>query len=591
MDATQRLERLQEEVQSLDRQQKRERLKKQRHFSSTAGAEKVIAFYVKTCRLSQQKEDEYFMHCLGRNEFHLNVSRMQSVADSEEHGDALSTFLKVLRCGETVSTVHSISIIDESDSKRSRDKEVIGSRIAVALCHFLKRANSAKTTKTTKRAQRVRAPPPRCKLERVFLRGLCIESKRHWEMLSDGLSAVGSLRSLSLQNVPLRDCGAAILCGALRRSELNVLSLPRCGLTAASAQSIVRLMAAHWNNRQSMSWQRALRVKERESASKWNEGGFDPKAMGLTAVDLSQNALRDDGLRVIAEALREDAGILWLDLRANGMTNCALSDVMKMLKRNTKLLHFDLTQNSGIRPETASEILAILEMRRSLNAAAIDSALTPKTRHFNAKRTTTRIPTRTASAGPSRRSSRRKSLKSTPSTAAKAKRKRRASTTAKVPPSKKRKALRTKTLSAASSRAKRATNRRAAARGAAAVRVRAVGPRPPSAARSGGGVNANKMLRDILSEYKSTKMQCHKLTKQKETISQIVESLEATLNRFNQYIDTMQRRKVQIEASPQTLSAGDQTQLQRHDAVGDTETAHNVIEHRLRQIWDSRLSQ
>ena len=353
-------------------------------------------------------------------------------------------------------------------------------------------------------------------------------------------------------------------------------------VTVDCGQSIVRLITAHWNNRQSMSWERKLRViNDGQSASKWNEGSFDPKRMGLTAVDLSQNALRDKGLKVIAEALLEDAGILWMDLRANGMTNCALIDVMKMLKRNTKLLHFDLTQNSGIPQETASEILSILGLRRTQNGS-IDTALMPETRDFNAKRTMPRI-SRTATARPSRRIS----VKSTPTTM---KRKKQRATTSKVPPSRKplprkRKVIRKRVVSAPSSRPKRSTKQRA---------VRAVRPRSRSSAipkrRASDGINANEILEDILSEYKSTKLQCDKLTKQKKTISQIIDSLESTFNRFNDYIETMERHKVQMEASQaQPIPTPEAAAHGQPDI--DTEVAHNVIEHRLRQIWDSRLNQ
>ena len=612
MDAEKRLEKLHVELQELDRKQNEERRKRERTKSSKLSIEKLIAFYQKTCRLSQQKEDEYFMHCLRGNKFEVNVSRMQSVSERDDDDDLLSCYLKVLKHKESASLFHSVSIIDDSESNKSksRNKQLIGSRLAVALCKFLKSFKSHSAPKrrgTSKGTATATSSTSHCKLESIEIRGIQIESKRHWQILSDSISKLSSLRTLSLHNMPLHDENAVVLCRALRRSELNRLSLSQCGLTADCAQSISRLIAAHSNHRSSMEWQRKLR------GNKMSKNGFSAFRTGLSALDLSQNKLSNDGLRVLTNALIQDddeAGILWIDLRANGITKCAVIDVIKMLKRNSKILHFDLTQNSGIPPNIALEICTILALRRTQNgpAVVVDDKFMGKTRDFNAKQTTTprfsykssRINTVRPSNRNSMRNSHRNSIKSTPKmTKIKKERTSKAVPTTKI----NKKTANKKSVKSTTSKRVR-TNRTSSSKQFKRRRTGNIGnesTKRMEAKRTRNGINgfnANEILKDILSEYKSTKMECHKLTKQKETISQIIDSLEVTFHRFSDFIDSIESHKARTAPTPNRLDQETQHQELQRVATTDlnlhsieAQRAHNVIEQRLRQIWDSRLNQ
>ncbi|KAB1272975.1 NACHT protein; LRR and PYD domains-containing protein 14 [Camelus dromedarius] len=156
---------------------------------------------------------------------------------------------------------------------------------------------------------------PQCTLQSLVLRR-CHFSSLSSECLSASLLRNRSLTHLDLGSNCLRDDGVKLLCEVFRRPgcHLQALELMGCVLTSACC---LDLASAILNN------------------------------PNLRSLDLGNNDLKDDGVKILFEALRHpDCNIQRLGLEYCGLTALCCQDLSSTLSSNQRLIKINLTLNT-----------------------------------------------------------------------------------------------------------------------------------------------------------------------------------------------------------------------------------------------------
>ncbi|XP_039719374.1 NACHT, LRR and PYD domains-containing protein 14 [Pteropus medius] len=156
---------------------------------------------------------------------------------------------------------------------------------------------------------------PQCTLQSLVLRR-CHFTSLSSEHLSSSLLHNKSLIHLDLGSNWLQDDGVKLLCDVFRHPSCNLqdLELMGCVLTSACC---LDLASAILNN------------------------------PNLRSLDLGNNDLQDDGVKILCEALRHpNCNIQRLGLEYCGLTSLCCQDLSSALSSNQKLIKINLTQNT-----------------------------------------------------------------------------------------------------------------------------------------------------------------------------------------------------------------------------------------------------
>ncbi|XP_014647625.1 PREDICTED: NACHT, LRR and PYD domains-containing protein 14 [Ceratotherium simum simum] len=156
---------------------------------------------------------------------------------------------------------------------------------------------------------------PQCTLQSLVLRR-CHFTSLSSEHLSSSLLCNKSLTHLDLGSNRVQDDGVKLLCDVFRHPSCNLqdLELMGCVLTSACC---LDLSSAVLNNR------------------------------NLRSLDLGNNDLQDDGVKILLEALRHpNCNIQRLGLEYCGLTSLCCQDLSSMLSSNQRLIKINLTQNT-----------------------------------------------------------------------------------------------------------------------------------------------------------------------------------------------------------------------------------------------------
>nr|XP_012599677.1 NACHT, LRR and PYD domains-containing protein 14 isoform X5 [Microcebus murinus] len=156
---------------------------------------------------------------------------------------------------------------------------------------------------------------PECKLQKLRLRR-CHFTSLSSEHLSTCLLHNKSLVHLDLGSNWLQDDGAKLLCDAFRHPSctLQDVELMGCVLTSACCLDLASVILSNPN---------------------------------LWSLDLGNNDLQDDGVKILCTALRHpDSNIQRLGLAYCGLTSLCCQDLFSTLSSNQKLMKMNLTQNT-----------------------------------------------------------------------------------------------------------------------------------------------------------------------------------------------------------------------------------------------------
>ncbi|KAJ3210072.1 Centrosomal protein of 78 kDa [Dinochytrium kinnereticum] len=175
------------------------------------------------------------------------------------------------------------------------------------------------------------------------------------QLLGKGIQANGSIRKLSLSRCGIGDSGLLSLASGIRSAKaLQILDLSACDLSADGAALVADLLKSQAVQRQAALWETTLRA---HPADPLREGYMtrsparkphSESALNTTfiRVNLCCNRIGDLGCDAIMESLREEMGLLALDLQMNNITDVGGRIVDQILQINREVMIIDIRNNS-----------------------------------------------------------------------------------------------------------------------------------------------------------------------------------------------------------------------------------------------------
>lgn len=154
-----------------------------------------------------------------------------------------------------------------------------------------------------------------------------------WKLLGDGLTHASALATIILVDCGLTDL---YMCGLVRGlSELKELKrLDLSGNEMETGYEVGRIIENHGEKRDEAVWARGLR----------NES-MDEEPKGLQEVVLCSNQLNDQSIEVLSHVLSTDIWLKAIDLSRNKLTEAGISLLAEVLKRNKALIYVDVRDN------------------------------------------------------------------------------------------------------------------------------------------------------------------------------------------------------------------------------------------------------
>nr|XP_039267757.1 centrosomal protein of 78 kDa-like [Styela clava] len=161
--------------------------------------------------------------------------------------------------------------------------------------------------------------------------------KKDLAFLSKGLERNTTLTHVSLEYCYIGDQGCEQICEALKHhSSLTHLNYTGCGLTCKSAEAVAKLIKHQSTERHSEAWIDSLRYRQPNLNS----------MTGLRRITLNHNPMiGDEGVRLIAEALKDDLWLKAVDLQNCGIGRDGANVLIETLNQNKTLLVLDVRFN------------------------------------------------------------------------------------------------------------------------------------------------------------------------------------------------------------------------------------------------------
>ncbi|KAH8360155.1 hypothetical protein KR093_011088, partial [Drosophila rubida] len=181
------------------------------------------------------------------------------------------------------------------------------------------------------------------------------------ECIAKALASNDCLKELSFQKSFIGDKGCAAVCSTVKYlNHIETFNLSECNLGPKGAEHVADMIKMQKISRFSEGWEKSLRYRSVDVNS----------IAGLRHIALSNNPIMgDDGLRLIAEVLKEDA---WVQSKCNSLDNsptsklfslslplaievesCGLTDrganlILECLALNNAITEFNIRNNDGI---------------------------------------------------------------------------------------------------------------------------------------------------------------------------------------------------------------------------------------------------
>ena len=159
-------------------------------------------------------------------------------------------------------------------------------------------------------------------------------------LLAKGLRDNAALVTLSLEGCQIGDKGAEVICDNVRKLRtLKTINLASCGLSAGGAEALSSLIRHQSIRRHDDAWKDSLRYRRPELDG----------MTGIRRITLNGNGLiGDEGVRILAETLKDDLWIKALDMQRCGVTTKGASVVLDVMKYNTSIVVLDLRRNPAV---------------------------------------------------------------------------------------------------------------------------------------------------------------------------------------------------------------------------------------------------
>ncbi|KAI8904802.1 hypothetical protein EDD86DRAFT_249568 [Gorgonomyces haynaldii] len=177
-------------------------------------------------------------------------------------------------------------------------------------------------------------------LVRLELAGVQIQPQM-LQVLAQGLFKNDRLNEVSFARSKIGD---SVLAPSLRTiMHLKLLDLSGCELTSKGAAIAAQFLKSLAVQRQADQWQYSLRQSPMDIADR-NLPTHD-KPQALKRLNLCCNFIGDEGLSLLLDLIREQVGLLGLDLQLNGITERMAPQIIDALSFNTTMILLDLRNN------------------------------------------------------------------------------------------------------------------------------------------------------------------------------------------------------------------------------------------------------
>ncbi|XP_055847752.1 protein Cep78 homolog [Episyrphus balteatus] len=170
---------------------------------------------------------------------------------------------------------------------------------------------------------------------------LCLEAlpinEKYAVSIAKALSSNSQLRQISFQRSPVGDKGCEAICSSIKcLPAIETLNLTECNLSVLAAGHIGDMIKFQKICRYSEGWQKSLRYQE-----------VDPNTIsGLRVILLARNPhITDEGVKVIADVLKEDVWIKIIDMEHCGITDLGANLISDCLAINTSIIDFNIKNN------------------------------------------------------------------------------------------------------------------------------------------------------------------------------------------------------------------------------------------------------
>ncbi|KAH8311898.1 hypothetical protein KR044_008522, partial [Drosophila immigrans] len=160
------------------------------------------------------------------------------------------------------------------------------------------------------------------------------------ECIAKALASNDCLKELSFQKSFIGDKGCAAVCSTVKYlNHIETFNLSDCNLGAKGAEHVADMIKMQKISRFSEGWEKSLRYRSVDVNS----------ISGLRHIALSNNPIMgDDGLRLIAEVLKEDAWVQTIEMESCGLTDRGANLILECLALNNAITEFNIRNNDGI---------------------------------------------------------------------------------------------------------------------------------------------------------------------------------------------------------------------------------------------------
>ncbi|XP_034487805.1 protein Cep78 homolog [Drosophila innubila] len=251
----------------------------------------------------------------------LGVSEWLLIIDALHHDLVLQTM--IIRMRRTNGNNIVLPIDTENRARLFRQKPVIYTRyIFNSLVEAI--VNCVKLNKN---------------LTVLKLEGLPLQDS-YIECIAQSLASNDCLKELSFQKSYIGDKGCGSVCGTVKYlNHIETFNLSECNLGPKGAEHVADMIKMQKISRFSEGWEKSLRYRSVDVDS----------IAGLRNIALSTNPnLGDEGLRMIAEVLKEDAWVKSIEMESCGLTDRGANLILECLELNNAITEFNIRHNDGI---------------------------------------------------------------------------------------------------------------------------------------------------------------------------------------------------------------------------------------------------
>ncbi|XP_030375878.1 protein Cep78 homolog [Scaptodrosophila lebanonensis] len=171
------------------------------------------------------------------------------------------------------------------------------------------------------------------------LEGLPLQDK-YIEYIAKALASNDRLKELSFHKSYIGDKGCESVCNTVKYLNcVEKFDLSDCNISNKGAEFVADMIKMQKITRFTEGWEKSLRYRTVDINS----------ISGLRTLNMANNPeMGDEGLRLIAEVLKEDAWVKTIDMENCGLTDRGANIVLDCLDLNNAITDFNIRNNDGI---------------------------------------------------------------------------------------------------------------------------------------------------------------------------------------------------------------------------------------------------